>query len=593
MKSQSPPANQNVAGGLDTRDVLRCIALVIVAIGIWCFAFNRWSAETWRVPLEYGVQGADADALGVLADIKAAADGHFWPLMPKYVPELGAPFGANWNDFPFVEQLIYFLTGVVAKCIGLFAAANLAVMVAFILTAVSFYLVCRALNAVWTWSFAGALIYAFAHYAFTRQIHHLQVLYYFCVPLCLLVVWWLSSRDGLQFGGRRYWIGVGIAALAGLLHPYYTNMFVQLAGIACFVQFVRGNRNTAFTGLSIIGVSLAVFLVMCANVFLYKFSHGGNPTAMTRAFMWLEFSALKPLDMFMPPPDHRLAILAAFAQNYFKNVFVPGEAPPGSYLGVIGIAALVWLGFVSARRMLSQPPQLPPLEAWQVLWITLYSVVGGLNCFGGAFGIQIFRSSNRYSIFILAIVLIYAIRHISAFRLSPAKRFVFPGILCLIGLWDQIPRPPTLQQIEALNQVINSDRALMADLKTRVPKDAMVFQLPLMEFPEAPAPGVSPYDHFRLYLNSENLRFSFGSSKGRLDTEWQKRLAQMDFRSVIDTLESCGFSALYINRNGFADRGDKLIQALAEMGRGEVIHSPSGDRLCVLLKPSPYPVKPF
>jgi len=591
-KKTSPPSPKVYPWG--TRDLSAMGALALLTALIWCYAYNRWSAESWRVPLEYGINGADADALGVLAIIRNAANGHFWPLMFKNIPELGAPFGANWNDIPFVEQLIYFFAGLAAKVLGVFAAANLAVLVAYVLSAIAFYLVCRALNCEWHWAFAGALIFAFARYPFERQLHHLQVLFYFCIPPCLLVTWWLSSKVGLRFGERKYWIAISIAAVAGSLHPYYTNMFIQLAGIACLVQFLRGNRTTAYAGLSIIAVSMAVFFALCANVFIYKFLHGANPAGITRAFMWLEFSALKPLDMIMPSPDHRLPMFAGFAQNYFKNVFVPGEVPPGSYLGLVGIAALCWLGFVSLRRMLAQPPILPPLEAWQVLWITLYSVVGGFNCFAGALGILLFRSSNRYSIFILAIVLIYAIRHISTLRLRPAGVYaVLPIAIVIVALWDQVPPPPTPQQISALNEVIQSDRFMVMEMEKKLPKGSMVFMLPLIEFPESPVAGVSSSDHFRPFLHSENLRFSFGGIKGRPEADWQKRLAQMEFRSVVEALENYGFAAVYLNRNGFTDKGEGIVKALAEMNRNHIIESPSGDRLCILLQPSSYPVKPL
>ena len=571
----------------------RVCALLFLSIVIWCYAYNRWTAETWGVPLEYGIKGFDADTPGLLSNIKSTMDGHFWPFFLKNEPSLGAPFGANWNDFPLVEQLIYFFAGSLGMAIGLFPAVNFTVLFAHLLAAVMFYLVCRTLKCDWHWAFIGALVFAFSEYPFARSVHHLQVLYYFNVPLCLLVVWWLSSAEGLRIGEKRYWFAIAVAAVTGALHPYYTNMFVQLALIACAVKWLRGDRKTVLAGLSILAVSGAVFLLMCGNVFYYKFVYGPNPTALTRAFHWLEFSALKPLEMVMPSPDHRLPLFANFATNYFKSVFVPGEVPPSSYLGLAGIAALGWLVYVSLKRMLMKPPQLPPLEAWQVLWIVLYSVVGGFNCFAGAAGIQLFRSSNRYSIFILAIVLIYAVRQLSLLKLRGAGAFLLPAGIAIFALWDQTPRPPTMEQIRTLGSVVDADRQFVREMEERLPKNAMIFQLPIMNFPEEPIPGVAAYDHLRLYLHSKNMRFSFGDSKGRPESSWQQDLAKMEFGSAVDAMEYYGFSAIYINRNGFADKGESILQFLAKTGRNEFITNALGDRVCVILNPSSHPIKPY
>ena len=48
--------------------------------------------------------------------------------------------------------------------------------------------------------------------------------------------------------------------------------------------------------------------------------------------------------------------------------------------------------------------------------------------------------------------------------------------------------------------------------------------------PRDSAPGVSSYDHFRPYLYSRSLRFSFGSMKGRDREKWQQQLMQTPAR---------------------------------------------------------------
>jgi hypothetical protein len=120
----------------------------------------------------------------------------------------------------------------------------------------------------------------------------------------------------------------------------------------------------------------------------------------------------------------------------------------------------------------------------------------------------------------------------------------------------------------------------------------MVFQLPVMDFPESPIPGVSAYDHFRPYLYTHDLRFSFGTDKGRAQAAWQRVIVGMPPSAQIAALERYGFSAIYINSAGYQDRGEKLLNDYKAAGRTEVIQSPLKDLYCVVLKASPNPELP-
>lgn len=558
-------------------------------------AYGRWDASAWNTPVEYGNLGYDADTMAVLAQIKAASQGDFPPLLIKTVPQLGAPFQANWNDAPMVEQFLFWLTGCVASVTSLFFAANAMVLFSHVLAALCFYAVCRALECELRWSFAGALIFAFSRFPFARQLHHPQVLYDWHIPACLLVGWWILNGSGFKLRDQRFWIALAIAAATGVQHPYYTNMFVQLTGLACLVQLARGNRTAAVAGMTVCSAAMAAFLLMCGNYLYYKLAYGSNPSGLVRKFQWLEFYALKPLDMLMPPPDHRFGPFAELSQGYFKNVLVPGETPPSAYLGVIGISALVWLATTSVRNAMLQQQQQQrniPGEAWQILWILAYSIVGGLNCLIGVFGIQLFRSANRYSIFILAIVLIWAVRQLSRLRLPAPAAWALPALAVGVAVWDQVPPPPTATQIADIATRVDSDRQFTRELESRLPDGGMIFQLPVMRYPEQPAPGVSASDHFRPYLYSNTLRFSFGSFTGRPDTAWQEALAKIDLAGVIRELEKYGFGAIYINRAGFQDGGAQLLKALAELGKSKTFSSPRQDLVAVLLEPAERPELP-
>ena len=165
------------------------------------------------------------------------------------------------------------------------------------------------------------------------------------------------------------------------------------------------------------------------------------------------------------------------------------------------------------------------------------------------------------------------------------------GICALVALWDQTPPVTTEAKLADDVRLVDSDHALAQQLEARLPKGAMIFQLPVMDFPEAPAPGMPSYDHFRLYLHSEHLRFSFGAVKGRPWLQWTKNLGS-SFTEVVHNIENYGFAAVYVNRNGFEDKGAGILQSFRKLGYTEVIESQAGDLFCVLIHPASDPILP-
>ena len=151
-------------------------------------------------------------------------------------------------------------------------------------------------------------------------------------------------------------------------------------------------------------------------------------------------------------------------------------------------------------------------------------------------------------------------------------------------LVDQMPPAVSDQDIASVAQIVESDRKFTEAMEQHLPAGAMIFQLPVVDFPESAVPGVGPYDHFRPYLFAHRLRFSYGTNKGRADGEWQHEKTQLPFGVMINELVGNGFSALYVNRNGFGDQGQKLLSALKSMGYTDEIDSQRGDLVCVILK---------
>jgi phosphoglycerol transferase len=287
-------------------------------------------------------------------------------------------------------------------------------------------------------------------------------------------------------------------------------------------------------------------------------------------------------------------LLAGFSRSH--RAVAPLLDERASYQGIVGLACLLWLVFDSVRAMLERRERDVPMEAWQVLWIVLMFTTGGLNAILGTAGFTLFRSGCRYSIVIMAITLLWAVRRGSGLERRMLRgRRLDAGILgvvgsavvaaCMVIVWDEVPRPPTKEEMVAIARQVDSDRAFTAKMEAALPEGAMIFQLPIMEFPEAPVPGMTPYDHFRPYLYSKHLRYSFGSMKGRPREAWQQELGKRPLEAAATEIENRGFAAIYINRNGFPDRAQPIEKALRAMGyRKPPIVSASGDLVCIPLE---------
>jgi phosphoglycerol transferase len=98
-----------------------------------------------------------------------------------------------------------------------------------------------------------------------------------------------------------------------------------------------------------------------------------------------------------------------------------------------------------------------------------------------------------------------------------------------------------------------------------MPAGSMVFQLPYLSYPENPAPAaMQPYSHLRAYLHSTTLRWSYPDMRGRL-TDWPAQLDKLPITDVVRAVAAAGFTGLYVDENGYDDRGAQLQGLLAPL----------------------------
>ncbi len=567
-------------------DGLRAVLLALLITFVSACAFGRLPPATWRLPLDYR-----GDAWAFLAGVKAARDGHVRPLRRIQVPELNAPFGANWNDFPNRQPTLLWISSLLARPFGLFGAVNLVAFAAPVLAGLVFYGVARHLRARWEWAMVGAFAFALSPFYFLRAPTHLSLCLYWHLPWCLLVSAWAYSRRGLVSARRRAW-GLGAAVAAGFGNFYYAALFAQLLLGAALAQALRRRARAMAAPLLLASIVVALVGVENSYYLRYRFTHGPNPGAVTRSYQDVEQYALKPLELLLPRPGRGLLGWSAPFAGYWSQALVRGEAG-GVYIGLIGAGCLLalllapLLAALRRRRIVLSPAFLA------AAWILAFSVVGGVNGLLSLVTLPWLRATNRFSIVLLALALLSAslfLSRVPSLRAKAARRLVALG-LATFAAADHMSGAgaPLLGPRRTRGPV--EDEAFTKAMEAALPQGAMLFMLPVQPFPEWPRQHLmSDYEHFRPYFFATRLRFSYGTDRGRPRDNWQAATGAMPPEAMVRSLERYGFSALVINRHGFEDEGQELLAGLEAAGRPPTVAM--HDLVLVPLQPSPRPELP-
>ena len=565
------------------------VSLFLIVFLLWCAAYNRWTADAWRTPIVYG-----GDATTVMANAKAFASGEIKPILPKYPASLGAPFVANWNDYPSPSEGIFLWCGILVRLFGIFIGSNLTLLSAHLLAAAGFYFVARELGYQRLLSVAGAVLFSMSRFAFARNLSHIGPVFYWHVPLALLVVWWCATPSSVLDDRRKILLSMVVAVLHGIQDPYFSGIFLQFLLFASVICLLRREpwRRVMFP-VFIAAVVLATCVLMNADTFYNRLVNGPNPEALVRDYSGLEVYALKPIELFLPV-THRISALQDWVHRaYLERAYVLGEI--GSpYLGLVGIIACGILLLRTVHAVATSGRKNIPSHFWPILWIIIYSIIGGANAVFGLFGIVLFRGANRYSIVILALLLLFLVRELTRLthKWKDLAVAALAGFIIALGFFDQSSRPPQRSDIAKVRDQVLSDARIVAALEEKLPPSAMIFELPVVVFPEAgPLREMQDYEHFRPYLQSHSLRYSYGNIKGRTRERWQQEAVRFGGSFLVNALERYGFSAILINKKAYEGKGVALLAELAATGHSEILCE-SDDLVGLKLRPAPNPVLP-
>ena len=219
-------------------DVL-CAAIIVVVVTFqWCLTVGIFYGQSLFEPLSYA-----GDGHFTAAAIAAGMRGEFIPFVSKEFPSLGAPFVASWNDFPIVEDWLYFWVGTFARIVGVFGAINIAYWAACIAAGLSMFFVARrGFHMGAPFATMSGILYGFTMYIVSRGTHHFSLIFYWIVPLQILTSAWLASRKGIAFKTKKFWFTMAVGLITGWSFIYYAFFAMQLYALALLVRMGRPKR---------------------------------------------------------------------------------------------------------------------------------------------------------------------------------------------------------------------------------------------------------------------------------------------------------------------------------------------------------------
>jgi phosphoglycerol transferase len=555
-------------------------ALVCFAITVW--GFHLWDHDL-RVPIAY----ADGDAAFNQMQIKMALDTG-WYLESN---SLGAPFGMNTYDFPQFETVHV----LIAKLIAL-ANPNPAVVInvlcltQFVLITLCSVIVFRALHFSSRIAIAASLLYAFSPYHWWRW-PDVYLAGYFLVPLMVLVVLWvyqdrniLFSHDEGDHQGARHFFGartlaaVAIAILiasGGVYYAFFGCFFLLVSGMGSAISQHR-LRPLANAGALVLVICVAGLANLSPNL-IHWLRQGYDPQVSQRAPSESETNGLKIAQMVLPVAYHRLGLLAALRGKYNETAPLvnENEAATLGIVGTLGFLMIAWR-LVFVGRLSSREPTLDDAVCLLTLAGFFLATVGGFGTILSYLGFDWIRGYNRivvYLAFFALIMVATMIERLAQKYFPPGKRrLTLYGVLAVLfplAILDQTQRPYGSAYEETLASVRESfwsDDEFVKRMESELPDGSMVFQLPYLPFPEGgTVQQMMDYAHFRSYLHSTTLRWSYGSVKGSPADAWQSQVASQPPDDMVRTLSLAGFNGIYVDRFGYEDRGAALEQALTAL----------------------------
>jgi phosphoglycerol transferase len=526
--------------------------LAVAAFTLLCAIaiMDLWRVDL-RVPFEF-----HGDGLLHATMVKTIVDSGW--VTPNR--DLGLPGMLDLRDFPAYDNLNAALIRLLAFFIhDPLLLLNLFFLLTFPLTAVIAYAVARKLELSRSAAFITATLFALAPYHFRRGVGHLFLASYYLVPVAILFaiiiargVWPELSR----------WRAAGVIAFLlalssnGGYYPFFSCFLFLVAGVIATLR--HRSWRSALPALTCIAITVTGLVVNALPVIIHE-HRSGDLDAHYRAPIEGDTFGLKPAQLVLPSTDHRISHLARLKAVYNTSPLVhENDIATLGFVASIGFVLLLW-------RIVFRRPGHEALDDTLATFNISLLLLGTIGGIGALFSLLIWaqiRSYNRVSIFIMFIALVAVGRIFDRKLASHRAGFAAAIIITLIGAAEQ-----TTREFAHFSKpsFVEPTRQFMTVVERTLPARSAIYQLPYHRFPESGRQNeLVDYEHFRPYLLSKGLRWSYGAVKESRGDQFQHWISTLPVDQQISTVATAGFAALWIDRSGYADRGAEIERIAKE-----------------------------
>jgi hypothetical protein len=583
-------------------------AVAAMAISLLAAAVT-W--RLWRANLHFPIFAVHGDVAYEFAMVKAIMQ-HGWY---ESNPSLAAPFGQLNYDFPaFIGELGKVM---IVKTLALVftnpaVVMNIVILGGFPLIALTTFLVLRGLDLSQSVALVCAVLFA------TSPIHFLlgplQVMLglYIGIPLSgYLILAVLGERR--LFAKRKHigahwstWfsqrsiVTIVMALLVGCLGLDYAEFTCLLVGICALMVFAAKRRVSGLVAAILVIFAIAVpVLGSAVPDIAYRAAHGTNPVAAQRIPQETFMYGLQPIQLIMPQLDDRIGPFARFTARVDGDLGkgdpgIPVNLGPQISLGLVSAVGLLWVLWIAINGAITGYQFKNPLAnqagTAALLTILLAMTSGGSVLFAYLVTPQL-RVWGRIAILVgfFAVVGLALLLERAKNALGPRSggHWLVSAVLLVVlvgGVFESTTNRfvPDYGQFSA---VWRDDARFVAQIQRSLPPNAMVLELPYVQFPEGVSPtGLTSYEPLVPYLHSTRLRWSAGAIKGR-PTDWMASASTMPIDQLVADAAAAGFSGVYVLREDYADQGAAVISSLQALVGAPPLNDVDGGAAFFNLRP--------
>lgn len=532
----------------------------------------------WSVPISYG-----GDTPWTLMGIKSLTNNEWWPFSVLKSPLLATPHTLKQGDFPTTENFLF----LILKSLDIFfddyvKVYNTYILLTFIFSTVVFIYALRKLEVTRGVALVFGILFAFLPFHFWR-IAHLFLSSYFLIPLFIVALTWLWDDELIFFKkDEKIWkiniwnkkaiftiVTSILIGSSGIYYAFFFCFFSAIAGISAYFYQKKSIRHALSAFIIIFLTSFTLLFNLIPGI-VFQIENGENPLVGKRHPQEAEVYGLKITNMMLPLGNHRIPLLRMPTQFYFSynNVGIEGSNEYIGFIALLGIIFLLARIFVREKETLN--------DRYSILLISgiLFATVGGFSSLFALVVSPAIRGYNRISVILATLGLFAGALFVNQcmHRIKKYQAFLILTLILSIGLFDQTVASMRFSQGEKAEFI--SDKNFVQEIEKKLPKGSMIFQFPFAPFPEIPPINdMVDYSHFKGYLHSDTLKWTYGGVKGRPESIWYENMANLEITELLKKLTIADFEGIYIDRYGYQDRAQLLEGELKNILQEDPIES--------------------